>query len=175
MTEMIIQRYDKHKCLLVNPSSLDSIFTTVEVANIILGCRQGNMEVLSCSWLDEASICLHEFLIDLIDASQQPLARRCWCVWRFSLSVDGQWGNMSGITLTHQPQGPLLLPQDGSSHIYTEQVRIIPFAASSSLISSVCLRALPSFSSFFFVCCCFARQLTKYCPLSHCAPQNSRQ
>lgn len=57
---------------MVNPSSLVS--TVHKVANVILECRQAGRQVPSRSWLDEASICLHEFLIDLIDASQQPLA-----------------------------------------------------------------------------------------------------
>lgn len=106
----------------------------------MLECRQANREVLSCSWLDEASICLHEFLIDLIDASQQPLAWRCWCVWRLSLSVDGQWGNVSGITLTHQPT--VCVTEAPPTTTTTSRLLL------QSVISSLCLKALPS----FFVC-----------------------
>lgn len=61
----------------------------------------------------------------------------CWCVWRLSLSVDRQCGNMSGIALTHQPTDcmtsalrfthPALRH---SSSIYTEQVKIILAATS---------------------------------------------
>lgn len=67
-----IKKMTNSSVLMVNPSSLVS--TVHKVANVILECRQAGRQVPSRSWLDEASICLHEFLIDLIDASQQPLA-----------------------------------------------------------------------------------------------------
>lgn len=91
---------------------------------------------------------------------------------------------MSGITLTHQPpvwlqpRAPLFLPQDGSSSIYTEQVRIIPFASFSG--HSPLYFVLERFHFFFFfcvcVCCCFAAHtILPVYPLSLCAPQNSKQ
>lgn len=120
--------------------------------NVILEWRQASRQVLSCSWLDEASLCLHEFVMDLIDASQQPLAWRCWCVWRLFVSevtwVASHW--LISHLSDSSPAPPSSCLKMDRQVFYTEQVRIIPFASFSG--HSPLYFVLERFHFFFFFC-----------------------